>query len=113
MMTSPKVSSRIQRIRIARSQARSCSDRFIGWPHLNGVGGFPLIAADNQPSRFLEVPGHMIGPPPTAETPLGFMTVVNQDRATAGAVARFHVMQDVADHPRLGQRDAPFIGRAL
>src|SRR3982751_4440900 len=46
-----------------------------------------------------------------AEKPFRFMAVVEENRAAPGPAARFHIMQNIADHPRGGEIDSPVEGR--
>ncbi len=54
----------------------------------------------NDHRRGVNVGHHAGGQAVLAEPPFGFAAGIDQHRAAAGAVARFDIVQDAADHPR-------------
>ena len=63
----------------------------------------------DQHGRVVKVGRDAGGQPAWPQAPLGFIAIVDQQRAAAGAVAGFDVVQDVADHPRCAQVDVMLV----
>jgi hypothetical protein len=62
--------------------------------------------------RLDEVEHHAVGSAPRRGHQLGLIAVVDEHGPAAGAVARFDIVKDVADEPRLGKVDVTRARRA-
>lgn len=51
--------------------------------------------------------------PVRTRLPLGFVAIVEQNRSATGPVARFHIVENIPNHPRSRQVNTVFTGRLL
>src|SRR5919109_4679172 len=91
--TSPRLSSRTARMFLASFQSAM----------LMIHAALERIGCRDHARRLGEIGHHPIGPAAGRVDPLGLVAVVEEHGLAAGAVARFDVVQDIADEPRLSK----------
>src|SRR5262249_48629833 len=82
------------------------------WDGLQSSLNGSRVGGKNRASSSRQIGHNEIGLSSRVPLPECFVAVVDQDRAAAGAMSRFDVVEDVADHPRAGEIKAKFIRSA-